>query len=99
MQFTQARINNSTTKTTTEMKWTEPQPPKSVISAYNHTLCETPLGIAIIEWKGWKEYRSYIAEISGLRISESDSLEDAKLSVQSYLQSKSIELIEFLKQT
>ena len=67
------------------MNWTEPKPPKRGESVYNHITCETPLGQAIIEWKGWKESDSYSVTIGSDYIGEGFDLEDAKIVAMKYL--------------
>ena len=37
------------------LNWTEPAKPKEGVSSYDHVMCDTPLGKAMIEWKSWKD--------------------------------------------
>lgn len=60
------------------MNWTEPKPPTEGISFYDHVICETPFGQAIIEWKSWKLYDDYSVTIGDTYIGNENSLDDAK---------------------
>lgn len=80
------------------MNWTEPEGPTEGISYYDHTICETPLGRMIIEWKSWKINPDY-----DLSVENYDSwlgafceLEEAKEFAKQYLVKKHKELSEFL---
>ncbi len=79
------------------MNWTDPISPTKIIP-YNHVICATPLGVAQIEWKGWKSYDSYSLSIRDEYIGDSDSLDDAKERARKYLIGKCEELSEFLAQ-
>jgi len=79
------------------MNWTDQTKP-TVGIPYDHVLCQTPLGIALIEWKGWKNNDTYSLSIGGDYIGESDTLEDAKERARQYLIGKSEELSSFLAQ-
>lgn len=78
------------------MKWTEPKPPTQAISNYDHVICETPLGKALIEWKGWKESDSYSLTIGNDYIGEGDDLDDAKRLAKEWLIKKHKELSQCL---
>ncbi len=79
------------------MNWTEPKPPTDGVSYYNHTICETPIGKFIIEWKSWKENDSYdITKDSNVFVGYGDTLEEAKEIVKDYLITKNNELSAFL---
>lgn len=80
-----------------DLKWTEQKPPTKNVSTYDHVICETPLGIALIEWKGWKIYDGYSIAIGDVYIGEGNDLEHAKELVVQYLKNKMNELQEFLK--
>lgn len=60
------------------MKWTEPKPPAEGVSRYEHLTCDTPLGKAIIEWKGWKKHDSYSLTIGDEHVGNAEGLEAAK---------------------
>lgn len=80
------------------MNWSEISDPKEGVSYYTHTILETPLGKAIIEWKGWKDRDddksiTVDSEYIGTEI----TLENAKERVLQYLTGKSNQLITFLK--
>jgi hypothetical protein len=74
------------------MNWTEPKPPTQGISHYDHVICETPLGQAIIEWKGWKESDSYSVTIGNDYVGEGWDLEDGKRVAKEWLIKKYNEL-------
>lgn len=74
------------------MIWTEPKPPTKGISHYDHVICETPLGQALIEWKGWKESDSYSVTIGNDYVGEGYDLEDAKRLAKEWLTKKHSEL-------
>lgn len=78
------------------MNWTEPKPPTKGISHYDHVICETPLGQAIIEWKGWKESDSYSLTIGNDYVGEGWDLDDAKRLAKEYLTEKKNQLSLFL---
>ncbi len=78
------------------MNWTESTKPTCNISFYDHVICQTPLGVAKIEWKGWKESDSYELMIGNEYIGFGDSLEYAKQMAVEYLSKKHKELSEFL---
>ena len=78
------------------MNWTEPKPPTREVSFYDHTICETPLGKCLIEWKGWKESDSYSVNIGNEYIGEGYDLEDAKRLAKTWLILKRNELSKFL---
>ena len=80
------------------MNWTEPKPPTEGISYYDHTIVETPLGTARIEWKSWKECPSYDIEIENIWVGCEYSLDEAKNATKEYLQKKLDELTIFLYQ-
>lgn len=79
------------------IEWTKPKPPTKGVSHYDHTICITPLGRLIIEWKSWKERPSYDIEIEGQWIGCEYNLEEAKGVAIKYIKDKSEELINFLK--
>lgn len=80
------------------MNWTEPKPPTDGVSYYNHTICETPIGKFIIEWKSWKESDTYdITKDSVIYVGYGDTLEEAKELVKKYLIKINNELTAFLK--
>jgi hypothetical protein len=74
------------------MNWTEPKEPTKGISYYTHVTCDTPLGVCLIEWKGWKENDSYSVTIGNEYIGEGWSLEDAKRLAKNWLTRKHNEL-------
>lgn len=79
------------------MSWSEISDPKEGVSYYTHTTLETPLGKAILEWKGWKEYPSYSVTIDGEYISEEyGTIDEAKEKVREYLTEKLNQLSTFL---
>jgi len=77
------------------MKWSEEQPPNNTTS-YHHIICETPLGLCIIDWKGWKEDPSYDAWVGDLWLGSARSLEEAKKICHDYLHEIRRKLIHFL---
>lgn len=79
-------------------KWSEKLSPSKEIP-YDHVMMETPLGKAVIEWKGWKQHPSYTVYIGETYIDEAcycESLEEAKKLVITFLQNASLMLTEFL---
>lgn len=74
------------------MNWTEPRPPAREFSYYDHVICETPLGRALIEWKGWKESDTYSITIGGEYIGDGRDLDDAKNLAKEWLTNKRNEL-------
>lgn len=74
------------------MNWTEPQKAKEGVSHYDHVILETPIGRAIIEWKGWKESDSYSLTIGNDYVGEGFDLEEAKELAKTYLKVKYDEL-------
>ena len=78
------------------MNWTEPKPPTRDVSFYDHTICETPLGKIIIEWKSWKESPSYDIMLDGNWIAVEYDLETAKYVAKEYILNKQRELSDFL---
>lgn len=78
------------------MDWTEPKPPTEDVSYYDHTVCETPLGKFIIEWKSWKTSPDYGIMLENDYIGTEYSLEEAKEKVLEYLVDKEKELHLFL---
>lgn len=74
------------------MNWTETKPPTKRGSTYDHVTCETPLGQAIIEWKGWKDSDSYSVTIGGDYVGEGWDLEDGKRLAKEWLVKKHNEL-------
>lgn len=58
--------------------WTDETPGNNADSRYNHCSCETPIGLAVIEWKSWKSYPGYTLEIGGDFVGCFDSLDEAK---------------------
>jgi hypothetical protein len=79
------------------MNWSEPKPPTDNVSYYDHTILETPIGVAIIEWKSWKDQPSYDIQLDGNWLGVEYTLGDAKTKVHEYLQQKYDELGELLK--
>jgi hypothetical protein len=77
------------------MNWTEPAPPGRT-SNYNHVICKTPIGDAVIEWKGWKTNDSYTLHIDSDFICEGTTLDEAKDMAKDYLTDKYNELGSFL---
>lgn len=78
-------------------KWTPNESPNDD-SYYDHTKLETPLGEIIIEWKSWKEWPSF--DIFNRTMNEwvgsEDSLDDAKIVAEKYLEDKYDELGKFI---
>jgi hypothetical protein len=67
------------------LNWTPEAPPTDGVSFYNHTICETPIGRIIIEWKSWKESPSYDVELDGKWIGVSYTLSEAKELAQNHI--------------
>lgn len=59
------------------MEYSTPQSPNK-FSPYNHVTAFTPLGIILIEWKGWKETPDYSITFNQEYIGTEYSLDDAK---------------------
>lgn len=78
------------------MNWTEKSNPKEGVSYYTHTICETPLGRFLIEWKDWKEDDSYSVTIGNEYIGQRYDLNEAKELAKSFLINKRDELSLFL---
>jgi len=72
--------------------WSEPTPPIIGISRYDHVTCLTPLGVAIIEWKSWKQSDSYSLTIVNEYIGEGFDLDGAKQLAVEWLSNKHKEL-------
>ena len=79
------------------MNWTEPKSPNKTVSPYDHVTSDTPLGQAIIEWKGWKQFDSYSLTIGNEYIGEGEDLEDAKKIAHDWLKRKYTDLAAFLQ--
>jgi hypothetical protein len=75
--------------------WTQPEEPNSD-SHYDHVMCDTPLGKAIIEWKSWKESDSYSLTVGDEYVCQSDSLDEAKEALILHFQSKVSDLQTFI---
>lgn len=78
------------------MEWTEQKPPTEGVSHYNHITLKTPLGVIIIEWKGWKESPSYDITMGNEWLGCECDLDSAKESAVSYLKEKQNQLNQFL---
>jgi hypothetical protein len=78
------------------MKFTEPKPPTEGVSRYDHVMCDTPLGLCLIEWKGWKESDSYSISIGDEYIGEGYYLSQAKEIAKNWLIRKNQDLTIFL---
>lgn len=70
------------------MNWTEVSKPKEGVSHYDHVICETPLWLCLIEWKGWKKHDSYSITVGDVYVGEGYDLEEAKELVKVYLLAK-----------
>lgn len=79
-----------------KLNWTPEAPPTDGVSYYNHTMCETPVGMLNIEWKSWKDSPSYDVELDGKWIGCVYSLEDAKVFSENYLLDIIKKLTDFL---
>lgn len=77
------------------MNWTEPSKATPEIP-YDHVTCETPLGLAIICWKGWKFSDSFSVEVGDTYVDVGVDLDDAKRIAKGYLIGKFTELGDFL---
>ncbi len=60
--------------------------------------CETPLGLARIEWKSWKENPDYSISIDDIYRGTEYDLERAKSWAKEYLTMKYRELLELLEE-
>jgi hypothetical protein len=79
------------------MKWTEPSPPMPPVSYEDHVVCETPIGVFKIEWRGWKEGDDYSVMLDGVMwIGCEPTLDDAKAIAKKYLVDKYHELGKML---
>ena len=79
--------------------WSEISNPKEGVSYYTHIVLETPIGRAIIEWKGWKDRDDDKAiNIGNDYIGCESTLENAKQRVMDYLMGKKDELDKFINQ-
>lgn len=79
------------------MNWAKLSKPKEGISYYDHTICESPIGIFKIEWKSWKENDSYDVMLDdSIWVGSEYSLEKAKEITREYLVKKYTELAKFL---
>lgn len=81
------------------MEWTEPKPPTTNMSYYDHTIAETPLGRMIIEWKSWKEKPSYDVMLDDKWIGVSYDLDTAKQVGEIYLKDLLKKLDDYLTDT
>ena len=79
------------------MKWTDINEPTEGISYYNHVLCDSPLGLIKIEWKGWKDRPSYDVEINGEWICQEYSLHEAKETTRKWLKDRAEEILRMIK--
>lgn len=80
------------------MNWTDVQQPNQQIP-YTHIISPTPLGVAVINWKGWKgqkELPDYYIEIGERWVANADSLDSAKQKAEDYLRKKRDELDQWL---
>ena len=78
------------------MKWTPNKPPTEGVSFYHHTICDTPIGKCIIEWKAWKERPDYSTTLNGVYIGTKYTLSEAKGGALLYLKGKLESLTEYL---
>ncbi len=63
------------------LTWTEPEPPDGAIM-YTHVKSATPLGLLVIEWKGWKESSSPTCVLPWGEFVLGITLDDCKTNVQ-----------------
>jgi hypothetical protein len=77
------------------LNWSEEQEPNNEIR-YNHISAETPLGIASIEWKGWKNFPDFSVFINGEYIDSCGTLAGGKIRVQCYLLEKAKQIQNML---
>lgn len=66
------------------MIWSKDSKPNDV-SHYDHTICKTPLGDFIIEWKSWKESPSYDVMLNDEWIGNTYKIDDAKEMAKDHL--------------
>ena len=78
------------------MNWTEPAPPTKEVSDYDHVVCNTPLGVARIEWKSWKNTTDFDVYFAHEHVGTTNSLDDAKKLSEEFVFSKYQELREFV---
>ena len=66
---------------------------------YNHIQLQTPLGLYIISWKGWKQYQinCYSIIFNGDWIAVETDLGSAKKVAENYILQTAKELNEFIK--
>ena len=91
------QLASNSARLSKDLNWTEPKEPTQGISCYNHVACETPLGMALIEWKGWKLSDRYSITIGGDYIGDGIDIDDAKRIVKDWLVNKYKELSLFLE--
>jgi hypothetical protein len=87
-------VQNKLTKET-EMEWTEPTRPNQECH-YDHIECQTPLGLARIEWKGWKERDSPCVYLNGEYLDSAFDIAEAKEMIEHHLIKKRDDLVHFL---
>ena len=80
------------------MKWSKEKPPTKDVSYYNHTICETPFGNFVIEWKGWKETPSYTISLEGQYVDTAFTLQEAKQIANDYLVTLVDRMNQYIKQ-
>jgi len=75
----------------TQEDWSEPSPPNAYCP-YDHVFIDTPLGRVQIEWKSWKKYPGYCAQIGDEFLGSYDNLDSAKNGGFAYISTKVKEL-------
>jgi hypothetical protein len=83
-------------KTTTKLRWSENAGPTPNVSYYDHTICKTPIGRFIIEWKSWKSSPSYDLMFDEEWIGVGNTLDEAKKLAVDFLVNKHQELMNYL---
>jgi hypothetical protein len=79
-------------------EWTDPAPPANGDpSFYDHVIAETPLGEVVIEWKSWKDYPDYVCQTPWETFVCGETLEEAKIAVESSLLHLQKDLYEFFR--
>ena len=79
------------------LNWSEPAKATDGVSSYDHTILETPLGRAIIEWKSWKDDPDYGLMIGDAWICSGYDLDEVKQKACEYLEGKLKDLEILLK--
>lgn len=93
--FSETKLPKTGTKQVAN-QWSKVQEPNLQI-LYNHITLDTPLGLFVIDWKGWKEQPTYDLSLNYEWLDSPFSLEEGKEFVKKYLTEKAEALNDFIE--